>query len=197
MVTKRAFLFLAVLQLVILCCKSESSADSFEAEAGNWVRATETAKEYIEAGRSENFKQARSFCNSKGGRIAFIETKEENDYVQEVAISANRCVWMNAKNPLKDVEPRNATNYMSLSGAPINYSNWKEGLPIPGYDGIRVCTDGLWYQDNFSDSYYVLCERIFVDPWQEIKDILAEMSAQIKENENKLELIVEKLIRKN
>ena len=91
---------------------------------------------------------AKVYCETFGGRLATITSKEENDLVTKLVANGAKRYYLLG---ISDKETEN--KWVDLTGKEISYTNWASGEPNntnnEDYGSIR--TDGLWIDVR---SYY-------------------------------------------
>jgi hypothetical protein len=86
-----------------------------------------------------DWKDAKRDCESIGGYLAIVNSKEENDYLTKLA--QDHFLWLGANNANKD------NKWVWVDGMPVTYTNWQEGQP-DDFKGIEhylaICPGGGW-----------------------------------------------------
>lgn len=118
-----------------------------------WLKAPQFNKAYHLLEELMTFEKADSYCKRLGGRLLTIQSKEENDFVnQEVAFHYE--VWLGAIN---------SSTYRWQDGSTIKYCNWaKDSMePLAGNGLAFVNSQGDWLTTTLDDGWWVVCEKAF------------------------------------
>lgn len=175
-----------VLHVLITITAFLTTPSSQSQPSSSWIRYAKTGKEYFEAG-SKNFNDASRFCLNLGGKIAQVESKEENEFVRKLASEAGHyCTWLNARNPGKEASQIGSKTYVWMDGSDFSFTNWPPSYPLADFDGVFLCNDEKWHSASYSSYAYVVCERAFVDPLDRIESVLKEMASKLGEVANKM-----------
>lgn len=96
-----------------------------------------SGKQYLKTGQSLTFQAGKSLCQSKGGYLLQIDSKEEDDFVEQLTLSAE--TWLNAKNIGADAKGNGP--YVWFDGTPMKFSNW--GHVNCNYEGAYKDSNGV------------------------------------------------------
>ena len=107
------------------------------------------------------WKQAKEFCEQKGGHLAFVESAEENEVLTNLASGLSQYVWLGASDEAKE------SYWYWTNGNMFSFSNWYSGEPNNANDNehylqliISGSAKGQW-NDAANDSSAVsgfICE---------------------------------------
>lgn len=103
-------------------------------------------------GIASSYEEALQYCNDKGGYLATLTTKEENDFVFSY-ITQQNCT--SAYFGLSDAE--NEGTWEWCTGEEVSYTNWHSGEPNGGYSSedcglfYYKYTDGTWNDGDFGN----------------------------------------------
>lgn len=104
-------------------------------------------------GIASSYDEAAQYCESKGGYLATLTSKEENDFVYSY-ITQQGCE--SAYFGLSDAE--RAGSWEWINGEPFSYSNWHSGEPNSENSNENYAllyykfTDGTWNDGDFGGS---------------------------------------------
>jgi len=116
---------------------------SFNSTGGSWTLINESCYLYERyfVGRDK----AITFCESKGGKMIEINSKEESDIIlaYKDLLGINYDFWLGIN--------KMGTKWEWLSGDPLDWTNWEEGEPNDDVDCASV--NGYDYTDDFHESF--------------------------------------------
>lgn len=104
-------------------------------------------------GIASSYDEAAQYCESKGGYLATLTSKEENDFVYSY-ITQQGCE--SAYFGLSDAERKGSWEW--INGEPFSYSNWHSGEPNSENSNEDYAllyykfTDGTWNDGDFGGS---------------------------------------------
>lgn len=112
-------------------------------------------KRYLLYPNSMTWEAARRFCEEQGGHLITITSKEEGEFVKDLARANRACVWIGLTDEEKEGEWRWVT------GEPLEYLDWATGEPnnSGGKEHWAMLSDRTDYCWNDEDkSYPFICE---------------------------------------
>ncbi len=107
---------------------------------------------------SSGWKEAKEYCESLGGHLATITSKEENDSVYEfVKQSGYRDAFFGFTDEAEE------GTWQWVTGEPVDYTNWKDGEPnddagTEDYAMFYHNYEDKWNDWNFSEVTAFICE---------------------------------------
>ena len=87
-----------------------------------------------------NWNQAYRFCEKKGGHLVTVTSKEENEFIVELAKSRSGALWAGGKTA-------DHKTWYWITGEPFNYQNWDVGEPNNldnAQDTLHIYVSGKW-----------------------------------------------------
>ena len=107
---------------------------------------------------------AQAYCESKGGHLATITDKEENEFIYSYIVSKG---LRSAYFGLSD--PQSINNWQWVTGEPVKYTNWHEGEPNSDVENYAMYyygfTDETWNDGMVEGT--VDTERNFICEWEQ------------------------------
>jgi len=109
---------------------------------------------YLRGAKFINFQQAVSFCKSKGSVLTSIHSKEENNFVLQVA--AQHSCWIGLTDEALE------GTWKWLDGSAYTYGNWWSGRPRHNHGANYARFDGgngLWIDTTSTEQRPALCKK--------------------------------------
>lgn len=120
-----------------------------------------------------SWNEANMYCQKKGGHLATITSKEEDDYLYQLLQNSNR---MNAYFGLSDAEKEGTWKW--ITGEAVDYLNWATGEPNAENDKEDYAmyyfknTDGKWNDGDFDQGGTDQGGKTFICEWDAgVKDV--------------------------
>ena len=131
-----------------------------------------------------DYLEAKKYCESRGGYLATISSKAENDAIYSYIRSKD---IKTAYFGLTDEKKEGVWTW--VNGEKLTYTNWHRDEPNGGTSENHAMfyykyPDGKWNDENLS-KYTVESERYFICEWNEVNKKVAE----VKNNSNNQESI--------
>ncbi|XP_072046297.1 snaclec agkisacutacin subunit B-like [Amphiura filiformis] len=123
---------------------------------------------YVHIRDPKSWSSARKFCQLYRSDLASISSKEENDFVADLAYGEEAWiglsdVWPQAGTILEiGGEPLKLTATWAWSdGTPYGYSNWAPEQPSGVQDSVQINYDGkgMWDDQDFWTKLNFVCEK--------------------------------------
>ena len=98
--------------------------------------------------QSLTWNQAYKFCERKGGHLVTITSKEENDFVVDLAKDRSGSLWAGGKT-------FDAKTWYWINSEPFDYQNWDTGEPNNfdnAQDTLQIYVSGKW-DDLYANMY--------------------------------------------
>ncbi|XP_043940710.1 hepatic lectin-like isoform X1 [Protopterus annectens] len=112
-------------------------------------------KQYFLTNNTLPWDQAKSWCESKGAKLAVITSQEQQDFIK--SITNNNRYWIGLSDHVKEGDWHwiDGTDYKS------NVKFWKPGEPNDSGDEdcAHIWTNGLWNDVPCSMKYTSICEK--------------------------------------
>ncbi|MCD7811928.1 MAG: C-type lectin domain-containing protein, partial [Ruminococcus sp.] len=113
----------------------------------------------------DTYEEAAAYCESLGGHLAIIGSKEENDYLYDYVTSLG---YENAYFGYTDKD--NEGEWLCIDGSNADYTNWHSDEPngknIENYaEFYYKFTDGTWNDGDFGDGETVNDCKAFICEW--------------------------------
>lgn len=119
--------------------------------------------QYVSQGIASTWEEAKSYCETLGGHLATISSKEENDFLYSYLTSLGKNT---AYFGLSDAKSEG--DWVWVTGEKTSYENWHKGEPNGGSNEnyaefYWMFTDGTWNDGNFGagtqqDGTAFICE---------------------------------------
>lgn len=133
------------------------------------------------------WKRAKSLCESKGGHLATITSKGENDFVKNLVIEKNiGYVWLGATDEKKE------GTWKWVTGEKFKFTDWNDGEPNNehGNENYLCIYDNYLWNDSTNDcrgdAHGYVCEWDFgkVSGIEQISSSSTSITLSWKDNDN-------------
>ena len=128
----------------------------------NLIRNSANNHWYQRFDTSMNWHAAKSFCEKRGGYLATLTSKSENDFVWNnlgITSTNNGGIWLGATNDKNSTESGTGA-YQWITGEKWSYTNWNAGEP----NNAQVVTGGGEHYLEF----FAATEPVVQGTWNDI-----------------------------
>ena len=101
-----------------------------------------------------NWQEAKIYCESQGGYLATIISKDENDFIFS-QLGGSYSLWIGGTDAGQE------GTWSWVNGEPWSYSNWDVAEPNSAYgneNSLEIANNGKWNDNNSDRKFWFLCE---------------------------------------
>ncbi|XP_061490955.1 mannose-binding protein-like [Rhineura floridana] len=112
-------------------------------------------KIFVSTGQQDTFSNGKKMCANAGAVLASPKSAAENTALKEVLKRSSKFAFLD----INDIQTEG--RFVYLNGAPVGYTNWKQGEPNDhnhNEDCVIVLEDALWNDVGCEFKALIVCE---------------------------------------
>ncbi|XP_042315133.1 mannose-binding protein-like [Sceloporus undulatus] len=111
-------------------------------------------KIFVSTGQQNTFSGGRDLCAHAGGALASSRNAAENRALTEIMKKNSKHAFLG----INDIQTEG--KFVNLNGAPVGYTNWKQGEPnnLNNEDCVILLEDQLWNDVPCEHKSLIICE---------------------------------------